>query len=116
MSRKRSSGSSLSPHRERSAARISENRLNGALFMENIKQEVESIDADLTPSGIQTASRRRPSFDSRGISDTDTDLIRRGGSLSLRTCKEEYDASQDSGDSTFTLFASLLDSALQGAY
>ncbi|XP_015061459.1 nuclear pore complex protein NUP107 [Solanum pennellii] len=111
---KRSSGSSLSPHRERSAARISENRLNGALFMENIKQEVESIDADLTPSGIQTASRRRPSLDSRGISDTDTDLIRRGGSLSLRTCKEEYDASQDSGDSTFTLFASLLDSALQG--
>ncbi|KAK4726467.1 hypothetical protein R3W88_031384 [Solanum pinnatisectum] len=111
---KRSSGSSLSPHRERSAARISENRLNGALFMENIKQEVESIDADLTPSGIQTASRRRPFLDSHGISDTDTDLIRRGGSLSLRTCKEEHDASQDSGDSTFTLFASLLDSALQG--
>lgn len=111
---KRSSGSSLSPHRERSAARISEIRSNGALFMENVKQEVESIDADLTPSGIQTASRRRPSLDSHGILDTDTDLIRRGGSLSLRTCKEEHDASQNSGDSTFTLFASLLDSALQG--
>ncbi|XP_055836323.1 nuclear pore complex protein NUP107 [Solanum dulcamara] len=111
---KRSSGSSLSPHRERSAARISEIRSNGALFMENIKQEFESIDANVTPSGIQTASRRRPSHDSHGISDTDTDLIRRGGSLSLRTCKVEHDASQDSGDSTFTLFASLLDSALQG--
>ncbi|PHT62567.1 hypothetical protein T459_33588 [Capsicum annuum] len=112
--RKRSSGSSLSPHRERSAAKVSEVRSNGALFMENIKQEVESIDADVTPAGIQTASRRRPSLGGHGILDTDTDLIRRGGSLSLTTCKEEHDASQDSGDSTFTLFASLLDSALQG--
>ncbi|XP_059287658.1 nuclear pore complex protein NUP107 isoform X1 [Lycium ferocissimum] len=111
---KRSSGSSLSPHRERSAARVSEVRSNGALFIENIKQEVESIDADVTPAGIRTASRRRPSLDSHGILDSDTDLIHRGGSLSLRTCKEEPDASQDSGDSTFTLFASLLDSALQG--
>ncbi|KAJ8560909.1 hypothetical protein K7X08_027099 [Anisodus acutangulus] len=111
---KRSSGSSLSPHRERSAARVSEVRSNGTLFMENIKQEVESIDADVTPAGMRTASRRRPSLDSHGILDTDTDLIHRGGRLSLRTCKEEHDASQDSGDSTFTLFAALLDSALQG--
>ncbi|KAJ8539332.1 hypothetical protein K7X08_013584 [Anisodus acutangulus] len=111
---KRSSGASLSPHRERSAAKVSEVRSNGALLMENIKQEVESIDTDVTPAGIRTASRRRASLDSHGILDTDTDLIHRGGVLSLRTCKEEHDASQDSGDSTFTLFASLLDSALQG--
>ncbi|XP_075087245.1 nuclear pore complex protein NUP107 isoform X1 [Nicotiana tabacum] len=111
---KRSSGSSLSPHRERSTARVSEVRSNGALFMENIKQEVESIDADVTPSRIQTAFKSRPSLDSHGILETDTDLIRRGGSISLRTCKEEHDASPDSGDSTFSLFASLLDSALQG--
>lgn len=84
--------------------------------MENIKQEVESIDADVTPSRIQTAFKSRPSLDSHGILETDTDLIRRGGSISLRTCKEEHDASPDSGDSTFSLFASLLDSALQGAY
>nr|XP_016512600.1 PREDICTED: nuclear pore complex protein NUP107-like [Nicotiana tabacum] len=114
MHRKRSSGSSLSPHRERSTARVSEVRSNGALFMENIKQEVESIDADVTPSRIQTAFKSRPSLDSHGILETDTDLIRRGGSISLRTCKEEHDASPDSGDSTFSLFASLLDSALQG--
>ncbi|KAI8027889.1 Nuclear pore complex protein NUP107 [Camellia lanceoleosa] len=41
------------------------------------------------------------------------DSISRPGSYSLKSCKHEDDALSDGGDTTFTLFASLLDSALQ---
>uniref|UniRef100_A0A5B7BC96 Nuclear pore complex protein n=1 Tax=Davidia involucrata TaxID=16924 RepID=A0A5B7BC96_DAVIN len=127
---KRHSASSKSPYQETSVSKFSETRLlfdgqsierqpNAALFLEDIKQEVESFDADhseWTPAKTQSASKRRSSIDSRGMSEVDVvaDSIRRAGSYALKVCKHEDDALVDSGDTTLTLFASLLDSALQG--
>ncbi|KAK9281423.1 hypothetical protein L1049_004325 [Liquidambar formosana] len=127
---KRHSASSISPHQENSVSKFSEARLlydgqsiqrrpNAALLLEDIKREVESFDADLsegTPAKIQSASKRRSSIDSHGISEMDVgvDSIRRAGSYSLKYCKHEDDTLADSGETTFALFASLLDSALQG--
>ncbi|KAI8026376.1 Nuclear pore complex protein NUP107 [Camellia lanceoleosa] len=96
-----------------------ERRPNAALFLEDIKQEVESFDSDQlegTPAKTQSALWRKSLAGSRGVSEVDAaaDSIRRPGSYSLKSCKHEDDALSDGGDSTFTLFASLLDSALQG--
>ncbi|KAL7204948.1 hypothetical protein ACSBR2_017966 [Camellia fascicularis] len=96
-----------------------ERRPNTALFLEDIKQEVESFDADQleeTPSKTQSALWRKSLAGNRGVYEADvaTDLIGRPGSYSLKSCKHEDDALLDGGDTTFTLFASLLDSALQG--
>ncbi|KAJ0006912.1 hypothetical protein Pint_29217 [Pistacia integerrima] len=64
---------------------------------------------------MQSASKRRSSIDSHGIFDTDVGLDSiHLGSQSLRACKIKNDALADSGETTFALFASLLDSALQG--
>ncbi|CAK9179848.1 unnamed protein product [Ilex paraguariensis] len=117
---KRQSASRLSPLQENSASKFSEIRSNAALFLEDIKQEVESLDADCpggTPAKAQSAVRRRSSVGIRGISDADVgaDSICRAEGYPLKACKHEDDMSVDSGDTTFTLFASLLDSALQGA-
>ncbi|KAL7204930.1 hypothetical protein ACSBR2_017949 [Camellia fascicularis] len=92
---------------------------NTALFLEDIKQEVESFDADQleeTPSKTQSALWRKSLAGNSGVYEADvaTDSIRRPGSYSLKSCKHEDDALLDGGDTTFTLFASLLDSALQG--
>jgi nuclear pore complex protein Nup107 len=127
MCRKRHSASSISPGQEISTSKFSEARLlydgqniqsptNAALLLENIKQEVESIDAyhsQGTPARTQFASKRKPSIDSYGMSDMDAgvDSLR----YSLKACKHEDESLADGGDTTFTLFASLLDSALQGA-
>ncbi|KAL7234883.1 hypothetical protein ACSBR1_018367 [Camellia fascicularis] len=91
---------------------------NTALFLEDIKQEVESFDADQleeTPSKTQSALWRKSLAGNSGVYEADvaTDSIRRPGSYSLKSCKHEDDALLDGGDTTFTLFASLLDSALQ---
>ncbi|KAL7234869.1 hypothetical protein ACSBR1_018353 [Camellia fascicularis] len=96
-----------------------ERRPNAALFLEDIKQEVESFYADQlegTPEKTQSALWRKSLVGSRGVSEADvaTDSIRRPGSYSLKSCKPEDDAQSDGGDTTFTFFASLLDSALQG--
>ncbi|CAL5379462.1 unnamed protein product [Camellia sinensis] len=96
-----------------------ERRPNAALFLEDIKQEVESFDSDQlegTPAKTQSALWRKSLAGSRGVSEVDAaaDSIRRPGSYSLKSCKHEDDALSDGGDTTFTLFASLLDSALQG--
>ncbi|XP_059456624.1 nuclear pore complex protein NUP107 isoform X1 [Corylus avellana] len=123
---KRHSASSISPGQEISTSKFSESRLlydgqnihsptNAALLLENIKQEVESIDAyhlQGTPARTQSASKRKPSIDSYGMSDMDAgvDSLR----YSLKACKHEDETLADGGDTTFTLFASLLDSALQG--
>lgn len=93
---------------------------NAALFLEDIKLEVESFEADHsegTPARAQSASKRRLSIDSHGISEVDAgiDSVRRVGSHSLKSCKHEDDLLADAGETTFALFASLLDSALQGA-
>lgn len=90
---------------------------NTALFLEDIKQEVESLDyREGTPSRPHSAYRRR-SPDSQTITDfrSGADLSHRAGSHSLKACKIEEDV-QDAGESTFSLFASLLDSANEGAY
>ncbi|GAB4850019.1 hypothetical protein Ancab_029317 [Ancistrocladus abbreviatus] len=116
--RKRQSASSISPHQENSASNLTEaRRTNAALFLEDIKQEVESLDyRGGTPLRIRSAYKRR-SLDSHGLPEFDTaiDLGHLGGSYSLKSCKVEQDVSLDAGEMTFPLFASLLDSALQGA-
>ncbi|KAF5952563.1 hypothetical protein HYC85_010507 [Camellia sinensis] len=96
-----------------------ERRPNAALFLEDIKQEVESFDADQlegTPSKTQSALWRKSLAGSRGVSEADVVAysICQPGSYLLKSCKHEDDALSDGGDSTFTLFASLHDSALQG--
>ncbi|KAG8388433.1 hypothetical protein BUALT_Bualt02G0125400 [Buddleja alternifolia] len=109
---KRHPGSSLSPHHDNSASRFS----NAALFLENIKHEVESLDTDLEGTPFESISKRRVSHDSHGMSrvDVDYDTIRRRGSESLKVCKQEEDEQIENSDTTFSLFASLLDSGLQG--
>ncbi|XP_044486705.1 nuclear pore complex protein NUP107 [Mangifera indica] len=123
---KRHSTSSISPHQQRSVSKINEPGLlydgtnihsptNTALILENIKQEVQSFDYEGTPVKMQSASKRRSSIDSHGIFDADVALDSiHLGSQSLKACKIENDALADSGETTFALFASLLDSALQG--
>ena len=121
---------SISLHQENSFLKFSgarllydgqniERRSNAALFLEDIKQEAESYDFDHlegTPAKIQSASRLRSSTDSPGTeAGVGADSTRRPGSYSIKSCKHEDDALTDGGDTTFTLFASLLDSALQGA-
>lgn len=107
---KRHSISSASPHQD--------SPTNVALLLENFKEEAHALDADhfeTTPSRTQQ-SKRRSSSDSRGILETDlgVDSIRRLGSESLKACKIEDDSLADAGDTTFALFASLFDSAMQG--
>ncbi|XAR67562.1 hypothetical protein NMG60_11002362 [Bertholletia excelsa] len=119
---KRYSNSGKSPHQDDSVSKISRTRLlydrqsierqpNTALFLEDIKQEIQSFDADHL-----FASRRRPSADSHGMSEVDVgaDSIHRPGSYSIKSCKHEGDAFTDGADTTFSLFASLFDSAFQG--
>ncbi|KAF3451998.1 hypothetical protein FNV43_RR08094 [Rhamnella rubrinervis] len=123
---KRHSASGISPHRENSASKFSGSRLlydeqsihspsNAALLLENIKQEVEGFDAfysEGTPVKTHSASKRSLSVDGHGVPEVDLsfDPVRH----SLKACKHEDETLADGGDSTFTLFASLLDSALQG--
>lgn len=88
---------------------------NAALILENIKQEVEGIDASYsggTPLKVHSALKRNLSHDGDGIPEADFgfDSVR---SL-LKACKREDETLADGGDTTFTFFASLLDSALQG--
>ncbi|KAI9187026.1 hypothetical protein LWI28_023496 [Acer negundo] len=93
---KRHLNSTISPHQESPVSKFSEPTLfhdgtsihsptNTALILENIKQEVESIDFEGTL-----------------------------GSQSLKACKIEDESLTESGETTFADFASLLDSALQG--
>ncbi|XP_041994312.1 nuclear pore complex protein NUP107-like [Salvia splendens] len=109
---KRHPGSSLSPHHDNSASRFS----NAALFLENIKHEVEMHETDFGGTPFESAAKRRSYHDGYGVStvDDDIDMIRRRGSESLKVCKKEEDEHIESADTTFSLFASLLDSGLQG--
>lgn len=111
---KRHSPASISPLQDSSPSKLGEaRRSNTALFLENIKEEVESLDyREGTPSRTSAYKRRSP--DSRVISDFDAGLYssRRGESYSLTPCKIEDDVL--SVEATFSLFASLLDSARQG--
>lgn len=124
---KRHSSSSISSHQENTPSKFREpkvlfdeesveRRPNAALFLEDIKHEVEGFDADYSAK-MHSASKRRSSTDSYGFYEVDiagVESVHRSGSYSLKTCKTEEDALTDGGETTFTLFASLLDSALQG--
>lgn len=69
-----------------------------------------------TPSRTHHLYKQRTS-DGRAISDYDSvvDSSRRAGNYSLKECKIEEDE-LDSDETTFAVFASLLDSACHGAF
>ncbi|KAL4584438.1 hypothetical protein LXL04_009039 [Taraxacum kok-saghyz] len=107
---------SPSPNQESYQSKFS----NAALYLENIKKEVDHSDGDQS-EGINARTqssfkRRSPSIDNRGIAEMGIadDSAGRSRTHSLKACKHEDDASPDSGDATYPLFASLFDSALQG--
>ena len=93
-------------------------RPNAALLLEEIKQEVESYD----PEGFEGdykmpgSSKRRTSIDAhisprRSLGREDS-----YPGPPLTSIKQEDDVSVETGEeATFTMFASLLDSALQGS-
>lgn len=84
-------------------------RPNAALFLEEIKQEVEHYESSYSKQQL----KRRSSVEGTA-EDVGLDLSRRASS-SFKACKIEEDAvPSDDVDSTFALFASLLDSAIQG--
>ncbi|TKY64237.1 nuclear pore [Spatholobus suberectus] len=120
---KRHSTSGASIQQDNSASKLSETGLlydgqnihsptNAALVLENIKQEVESLDADYLEEKTPHSSRRRLSADIHGVPGVDAgfDSVR----YSLKACKTEGDSLGDGAETIFTLFASLLDSSLQG--
>lgn len=88
------------------------------LLLENIKHEVESLSTDLGGTPFESASKRRASLDNHAVSEADigVDTMLRRGSESLKVGKQEDGAGTENGDTTFHLFASLLDSALQGTW
>lgn len=128
--RKRQSTSSISPLLGNSVSKFSEAKLlydgnsiqrrpNAALLLEEIKQEVENFDFDgFDGTAEQTFNslKRRASIDSHAVSELNNgyDSIQQVTSQSLKSCKHEDEVLVDGGETTFTLFASLLDSALQG--
>ncbi|MFS7974637.1 putative nuclear pore protein [Helianthus anomalus] len=100
---------SPSPHQENYQSKFS----NAALFLENIKKEVDPSDAYQSEGRSRSSSKRRsPSIDSRGISEIGfaNDSV---GRLKVFKHEEDAAAAVDSADATFSLFASLFDSALQ---
>ncbi|KAF6164631.1 hypothetical protein GIB67_032859 [Kingdonia uniflora] len=110
--RERRSGSSISPLPGNSALKVFYDgqriqiRPNTALFLEEIKQEFENAEMD---AGM--VSNKRSSIDD----DDGFDSNRRDvGNPVLKSCKVEDEVAVDGVESTFALFASLLDSAIQG--
>ncbi|KAL6491760.1 hypothetical protein OROGR_034125 [Orobanche gracilis] len=101
---KRHPGSTVSPHHDNSASRFT----NAALFLENIKHEVESFDMDTGGTPFEYVSKRRASVGG------DDDTIHRRGSESLKVCKQEEHEQTENADTIFSLFSSLLDSGLRG--
>ncbi|CAJ1950711.1 unnamed protein product [Sphenostylis stenocarpa] len=120
---KRHSTSGASIQQDNSASKLSKTGLlydgqsihsptNAALVLENIKQEVENLDADYLEEKTPYSTRRRLSSDVHGVPGVDggIDSVR----YSLKACKTEGDSLGDGAETIFTLFASLLDSSLQG--
>ncbi|KAI3786220.1 hypothetical protein L1987_45355 [Smallanthus sonchifolius] len=107
---------SPSPHHENYQSKFS----NAALYLENIKKEVDHSDgvqSEGTHGRTRSSFKRRSlSTDSRGISEIGVanDPVGRSRTHFLKVFKHEEDASVDTADATFSLFASLFDSALQG--
>ncbi|KAI7735809.1 hypothetical protein M8C21_000571 [Ambrosia artemisiifolia] len=94
---------SPSPHQESYQSKFS----NAALFLENIKKEVDPHHSDDGDQSTRSSSKRRsPSTDSRDVPNDSLGFSR----TQLKLFKHE----EDTADATFSLFASLFDSALQG--
>ncbi|KAM0948555.1 putative nuclear pore protein [Dioscorea sansibarensis] len=125
--RKRQPTSSISPLLGNSVSKFSEARLlyegnniqrrqNAALLLEEIKQEVDNFDGD-GPEGTATrasgSAKRLATADGYAASGG-LESARTMANQSLKLCKHEEDVLVDGGESTFSMFASLLDSALQG--
>ncbi|KAL5062604.1 hypothetical protein RYX36_024341 [Vicia faba] len=120
---KRHLNSGDSVQQDYSASKLSESGLfydgqnihsptNAALILENIKQEVESLDADYLDDKSLYSSRRRLSADVPGIPGMDDGFD--SGRYSLKVCKQEGDSLGDDAENIFNLFASLFDSSLTG--
>ncbi|KAL8537837.1 hypothetical protein ACS0TY_012827 [Phlomoides rotata] len=99
---KRHPGSSVSPHEDHSASKFR----NAALLFEKIKDEI-----DMYESPIGGTHHDGPGASMVG---SYADSVHRRGSESLKVCKEEEHEQIESADTTFKLFASLLDSGVQG--
>ncbi|KAF3792303.1 Nuclear pore complex protein [Nymphaea thermarum] len=128
--RKRQAFSGISQHEDNSNSKSAEARLffngldiqrrpNAALFLEEIKQEIENYEVDdieTTPGRVMSSSRRRLPADGQSLSELDDGYrsVNLLATPSTKPYKHEDDASADTGGTTFTLFASLLESALQG--
>lgn len=123
--RKRQSTSNISPLLGNSVSKFSDARLllegdniqrrtNTALLLEEIKREMENVDTDGLDK-VLNSSKKRASIDSHAVSELNAgfDSIRQVSSQSIKSVKHENEILTD-GETTFTLFASLLDSALQG--
>ncbi|KAI0493389.1 hypothetical protein KFK09_023505 [Dendrobium nobile] len=126
--RKRQSTSSTSPLFGNSVSKFSGARLlyegniiqrrpNAALLLEEIKQEAESYDLDgLEQSAPKTkySLKGRESVDDHRLAESNTSYNFAQSSQPVKLLKQEDELLVDGGETTFSLFASLLDSALQG--
>ncbi|XP_078148291.1 nuclear pore complex protein isoform X3 [Carex rostrata] len=125
--RRQSASSNVSPLLQGPVSRFSDasllyegntiqRRPNSALLLEEIKQELETDDVDgMDGNTPLNSAMRRASIDSRAAGEFSSSFgpARQTGRNSLRLIKSEEEDLSDEG-STFSLFASLLDSALQG--
>ncbi|KAI4325370.1 hypothetical protein MLD38_030775 [Melastoma candidum] len=120
---KRHSGASPSPEQS-SASKSRQGRLlydgprihkltNAALVLEDIKQEAVNFESDYSE---KSPAKRRffGDGDSALEADADLDSGHKVRSYSLKVSQQEEDSSSDVGESMFSVFASLLDSSLQG--
>ncbi|CAN0877923.1 Nuclear pore complex protein NUP107 [Linum grandiflorum] len=124
---KRHSVSSSSPGQEGTSSKFKDSRLlydgesihsptNAVLLLEHIKQEADGMETDhfdAAPARVQASAKRRSAIEGFSEADLLVDPELQTGSQSLKACKIE-DESADSGEAVFGLFASLLDSAIQG--
>lgn len=126
--RKRLSSTSVSPLLGSSLSKSSEARLlydgdsiprrpNAGLLLEDIKQEaadysnVESLDG----SRLFSSAKRRASLDGGSASDAAYSSGRQAARQMLKSVKLEDDMyAPHEGETSFSMFASLLDSAIQG--
>ncbi|CAL1383472.1 unnamed protein product [Linum trigynum] len=91
---------------------------NAVLLLEDIKQEADGTGSDhfdATPGRFQASGKRRMVIDGFSESDLIVNPELQTGTQSLTACKME-DESAVSGEAVLGLFASLLDSAVQGAF
>ncbi|KAK4773488.1 hypothetical protein SAY87_028507 [Trapa incisa] len=125
---KRHTTSSMPPWQEHSSSRQSRllydgtsihSPTNAALLLEDIKHESVGHDNDYlegTPLKMQSYTGRY-STSTRGVleAETDFDAVHMAGNYLLKDVKQEdEDTLGDSGETTFSLFASLFDSTLHG--